>query len=43
LPFDCGRSNTATLAPRLASDCAVARPKPDAPPTTTAFLPSISV
>jgi hypothetical protein len=42
-PFDCGRSSTATLAPRLASDSAVARPKPDAPPTMTAFLPSISI
>ena len=41
--FDCGRSSTATLAPRLASDSAVARPKPDAPPTMTAFLPSISI
>jgi len=42
-PFDCDRSNTATLAPRLASNSAVARPKPDAPPTMTAFLPSISI
>ena len=43
LPFDCGRSSTATLAPRLASASAVAWPNPDAPPTTMAFFPEISI
>jgi hypothetical protein len=43
LPFDCGRSRIATVAPPLASDSAVALPNPDAPPTTTAFLPAISI
>ena len=43
LPFDCGRSRIATLAPRLANASAVALPNPDAPPTMTAFLPAISI
>jgi hypothetical protein len=38
-----GRSSTATLAPPAASRSAVARPMPDAPPTTIAFLPLISM
>ncbi len=37
------RSRIATLAPREASNSALARPKPEAPPTTITFLPEISI
>ena len=43
LPFDCGLSRMATLAPRLTNASAVALPNPDAPPTMTAFFPAISI
>src|SRR3954447_13561008 len=42
-PADVGRSTMAIDAPRLCSRSAAARAMPDAPPTMTAFLPSISM
>src|SRR5690348_16334681 len=41
-PADAGRSKMTTRAPRSSSSSAVARPRPDAPPVTSALVPAIS-
>ena len=43
LPSEPSRSRIATSAPWEARSSALARPKPEAPPTTTTFLPEISI
>ena len=43
LPWEWGRSRMVTCAPAAASRSAVARPSPEAPPVTSAAVPSISM